>query len=295
MAYRIKDNETVDKAMRRILRGQLKKAIEGARQTAQPIDQRVHLVRSRLKKARAAVDLIHRRAGSGAARDERWMREMARSLSKARDIAVQADMLRRLLEQNPDRVAAGADPSLRDIGSRLRRKMSPTTIEARVMDVVSRLEKRRRRFGRWPVHHGRRALRQGLEAAYRRARRRMRKACEPTIEETARAERLHGLRTSIKRLAHEIAVLRAKAPDLSRRLGEPLHELGELLGEVHDLAVLRQTLERELSAPRDRRNRVILFELIDRRLREVEGAASTKSQETLALRPKAIRRMLAQI
>ena len=295
MAYRIKDSEAVEKAVRRILRGQLKKAIEGARQTSQSIDDRVHLVRSRLKKARAAVDLVHRRAGSGAARDERWMRELARSLSKARDVAVQADTLHRLLEQNPDRVAAGADPSLRDIGSRLRRRMKPTTVESRVNEVVARLEKRRRRVGRWAVNHGRRTLRQGLEAAYRRARRRMRKACAPAIEQTARAERLHGLRKSIKRLAMEVAVLRGQAPDLSRRLGEPLHELGDLLGEVHDLAVLRQTLERELSAPRDRRNRAILFELIDRRLTAAEEAAATKSQETLALRPKVIRRMLAKI
>ena len=295
MAYRIKDREAVRKAMRRILRGQLKKAIEGGRQSSQPIDERVHLLRSRLKKARAAVDLVHRRAGAGAERDERWMRELARSLSKARDIAVQADTLHRLLEQNPDRVAAGADPSLRDIGSRLRRKMSPTTVEARVNEVVARLEKRRRRVGRWPVHHGRRALRQGLEAAYRRARRRMRKACAPDVEQGTRAEHLHGLRKSIKRLAMEVAVLRAQAPDLSRRLGAALRELGDLLGEVHDLAVLRQTLERELGAPRDRRNRAIRFELIDRRLAEVENAASVKSQETLALRPKLIRRMLSNV
>ncbi|HVR60983.1 MAG TPA: CHAD domain-containing protein [Polyangia bacterium] len=295
MAYRIKDKEAVRKAVRRILRAQLKKAIEGGQQSSQPIDERVHLLRSRLKRARAAVDLVHRRAGSGAASDERWMREVARSLSKARDVAVQADTLHRLLEQNPDRMAAGADPSLRDIGSRLRRKMSPTTMEARVSDVVARLQKRRRRIGRWPVHHGRRALRQGLEAAYRRARRRMRKACDPTTEQSARAERMHGLRKSIKRLAMEVAVLRDHAPDLSRRLGGPLHELGVLLGEVHDLVVLRQSLERELGTPRDRRNRAILFELIDRRLAEVESAASAKSQETLALRPKLIRRMLSNV
>ena len=295
MAYRIKEKETVAKAVRRIIRRQLKKAVEGARETSHPIDERVHLVRSRLKRARAAVDLVHRRAGSGATRDERWMREMARALSKARDIAVQAETLHRLLEQNPDRVAAGADPSLRDISTRLRRRMSPTTIEARVNDVIARMEKRRRRVGHWAVRNGRRALRQGLEAAYKRARRRMRKACAVEVGEIGRAERLHGLRKSIKRLAMEVAVLRGKVPDLSRRLGEPLHELGDLLGQVHDLAVLRHTLERELDAPRDRRNRAILFELIDRRLTELEQTASAKSQETLALRPKIIRRMLAEI
>lgn len=295
VAYRIKDSEAVTKAVHRIVRGQLKKAIVGGREASHPIDDRVHLLRSRLKKARAAVDLVHRRAGSGAARDERWMRDLARTLSKARDIAVQAETLHRLLEQNPDRVAAGADPSLRDISSRLRRRMSPTTIEARVNDVITRMEKRRRRIGQWPVHHGRRTLRQGLEAAYKRARRRMRKACEPEAAPLQRARRLHGLRKSVKRLTNEIAVLRDKAPDLSRRLGPSLQELNDLLGQVHDLAVLRQTLERELRTPRDRRNRAILFELIDHRLTELERIAMANSREALSLRPKAVRRMLTAI
>ena len=292
--YQIKSKEAVAKAVRRIVRGQLKKAIEGGREMSQSVDERVHLVRSRLKKARAAVKLVHRQAGSAAARDERWMRELARALSKARDVAVEADTLRRLLEQNPDRVAASADQSLRDIGSRLRRRLSATTIETRVNDVVSSLEKGRRRVCRWPVNHGRRALRQGLEAAYRRARRRMRDAVMGEAD-GHRADRLHGLRKSIKRLAMKVAVLRRQAPDLSRRLGPALGELGELLGEVHDLAILRQTLERELRSPRDERNRAILLQLIDQRSAVIETAASTKSREALALRPKMIRRMLADV
>ncbi|HEY2903953.1 MAG TPA: CHAD domain-containing protein [Polyangia bacterium] len=295
MSYQIKSKEPVAKAVRRIVRGQLKKAIAGGRQSTQSVDERVHAVRSRLKKARAAVKLVHHQVGSAASRDERWMREMARALSKARDHAVEADTLHRLLEQNPDRVAAGADQSLRDIGSRLRRRLSPTTIETRVNDVVASLVKGRRRVCRWPVNHGRRALRQGLEAAYKRARRRMRDAVLREVDGGDRAERLHGLRKSVKRLAMEVAVLRQQAPDLARRLGPALTELGAMLGEVHDLSVLRQTLERELRTPRDERNRAILFELIDQRSAAIEAAASTKGREALALRPKIIRRMLAEI
>jgi CHAD domain-containing protein len=294
VSYQIKTREPVAKAVRRIVRGQLKKAIQGAKETSQPVDDRVHAVRSRLKKARAAVKLVHFQAGTPADRDERWMRELAHTLSRARDIAVEAETLHRLLEQNPDRVADGADQSLRAIGSRLRRRLSATAIEARVNDVVTSLEKGRRRVCRWPVHHGRRALRHGLASAYKRARRRMRDAacCSGGRE---RAERMHGFRKSIKRLAMEIAVLKRQIPTLARRLGPSLNELGHLLGEVHDLAVLRQTLERQLRSPGDERNRAILLELIDQRSAALENEASAKGREALALRPKAIRRMLRKI
>ena len=58
MAYRIKRKERVGKAIRRILREQLRRAIECARDRDGVQEERVHDVRTRLKRSRAALELI---------------------------------------------------------------------------------------------------------------------------------------------------------------------------------------------------------------------------------------------
>ena len=63
MAYRIKRKERVGKAIRRILREQLRRAIACARDRDGVQEERVHDVRTRLKRSRAALELIGGHAG----------------------------------------------------------------------------------------------------------------------------------------------------------------------------------------------------------------------------------------
>ena len=58
MAYRIKRKERVATAIRRILRQQLGRAVEAARDRDGVQEERVHEVRTRLKRSRAALELI---------------------------------------------------------------------------------------------------------------------------------------------------------------------------------------------------------------------------------------------
>ena len=58
MAYRIKRKERVGRGIRRILREQLRRAVESARDRGGDQDERVHDVRTRLKRSRAALELI---------------------------------------------------------------------------------------------------------------------------------------------------------------------------------------------------------------------------------------------
>ncbi|HVV50782.1 MAG TPA: hypothetical protein VHO06_14045, partial [Polyangia bacterium] len=60
MGYRIKHTEQVGKAVRRIVREQLRGAIRAARDGKRDQEERVHEVRTRLKRSRAALALIRR-------------------------------------------------------------------------------------------------------------------------------------------------------------------------------------------------------------------------------------------
>ena len=291
MAYRIKRKEGVGGGVRRIVRQQLHEAVQEVANPTQSLDDRVHAVRSHLKRTRSVVRLVADQVGGPARKDERRFRALARRLSLPRDIAVQDELLHRLLEQHPEQVAAGADQSLRDIGRRLRKRMDAPAVDARLRAVVRALAKVTRQVARWSVPHGKRAVRKGLESAYRQARRRLR-AIEQPADEGDQVHRLHQWRKSIKRLGHQVTVLRRRAPELNRVLQHPLADLGELLGEAHDLSALRATLQYELRAPRDSRNRALLLALIDQRARVIESEAVQRGHVLVAASPKAVRQLL---
>ena len=67
MGFRIKRKERVDAAVRRIVRAQLRRGDPGgARRPTAAQEERVHEVRTRLKRSRAALALIRRRVGKAA-------------------------------------------------------------------------------------------------------------------------------------------------------------------------------------------------------------------------------------
>src|SRR6185369_7342625 len=98
MAYRIRRRRSLPKQLHQIVRRQLDRAIEEARDDGLPLEMRVHQVRARLKRARAAVRLVRADSGRRARRDDHWMREVRRGLARARELTVETHTLRRLME-----------------------------------------------------------------------------------------------------------------------------------------------------------------------------------------------------
>src|SRR5690348_1452812 len=123
MAYRIKRKERVGRGIRRILREQLGRAVETARDRAAAQEERVHDVRTRLKRSRAALKLIAPRRGRTAEETDRRLRNQGRRLARPRDIIVQAHTFRILGMRLSSELPAGLLERLRDAGEQLRRKL----------------------------------------------------------------------------------------------------------------------------------------------------------------------------
>ncbi|HSS37217.1 MAG TPA: CHAD domain-containing protein, partial [Polyangia bacterium] len=119
MAYRIKRREPVGKGLRRIVGEQIRKAVRAARDRSRPQEERVHEVRTRLKRSRAVLALIRVQGGSQVRRDDRRLRDAARILSRPRDLAVQAHTFRllgtRLQSEVPPRLLAGLSAAERRV------------------------------------------------------------------------------------------------------------------------------------------------------------------------------------
>ena len=238
MAYRIKRREPVGKGLRRIVGEQVRKAERTARDRASPQEERVHEVRTRLKRSRAVLALIRADGGDRVRRDDRRLRDVARVLSRPRDLAVQAHTFRlletRLQSEVPPRLLAGLSAAER----RVRRGLRPDEVERDLRRAAKMLRRVRRALGHWHVPHGRRAISGGIARMYRKAR-----AGLEAVRAQPSPERLHDWRKQVKALANQLRLIRAAIPELTTTLMPKIDRLGELLGEIHDLDCAHATAQ----------------------------------------------------
>jgi hypothetical protein len=129
MGYRIKRKERVGKAIRRILREQLGRAVDSARDRDNPQDERVHDVRTRLKRSRAALELIGAEVGRRAKKTDRRLRNRGRRLARPRDVMVQSHTFRILGTRLSRELPAGLLERMRDVGEQMRTKLDEKTVE----------------------------------------------------------------------------------------------------------------------------------------------------------------------
>lgn len=242
MAYRIKRKERVGTAIRRILRQQLGRAAEAARDRDGVQDERVHAVRTRLKRSRAALDLIGVRQGRGAnvnKKTDRRLRDLGRRLARPRDIVVQAHTFRILGTRLSRELPAGLLERVRDVGEQLRGKLHEKSVEKDLRRTARALRRLRRRLRKFPVRRGRRAIGKRITRTYREARRALADVhADPT------PERFHQWRKRVKLLSNELKIIGPAVPELATRYALKVENLGEILGQLHDLDCAAATTAR---------------------------------------------------
>jgi CHAD domain-containing protein len=277
----IEADERVDRASKRILLAELDEAARLARDRSVAADERVHDVRVGLKRARAVLALVAEEAGPPARRDNRALRKAARLLGPARDRAVAAEALARFTKAL-DRRRGGAARGRSALRRRLDGALARVDEERVLEDAARELERARRAVGRWRVRGGRRVARAGFEAAYRRARRAFR-----AVDGADDPARFHELRKAVKRLHYEVDLLALRAPGASASGGR-LKRLGRMLGELHDLAVLR-ALVADVDEG-DGAERDALLALVEGRLGVLRRAARARGAALFAERPSVVGR-----
>jgi CHAD domain-containing protein len=239
MAYRIKRKERVGKGIRRILREQLQRAIESARDREGIQEERVHDIRTRLRRSRAALELIDGKVGKTAKRTDRRLRNRGRKLARPRDVVVQAHTFRILGTRLSRELPAGLLERMRDVGEQMRTKLDEKSVEKELRRTAKALRKVRRRLRKLPVKRGRRAIGKGITETYREARRAL-----DAVHADPTPERFHDWRKQVKLLSNELKIVGRAVPELATRYLDKIEKLGEILGQVHDLDCAAATAER---------------------------------------------------
>lgn len=284
MPYRLQPDESFPDGLRRCAREQLDGAIEALSTGIHddPVEA-VHDARKALKKTRSllrlsrgALDPDERR------RENAVLRRAARELSSARDaeVMLQAtdDLADRLAGRVPQASFDAIRGQLQAERDPARRQLLQSGLTAQVADELKAV---RSRIDDWPLRRtGWKALEPGLRRSYTRGRKQMEDArSHPTVEN------LHEWRKRAKDLWYHLRVLKPVAPGIVGGAAKEADKLGKLLGDDHDLAVLRAALERgsdDLKVDVD-----AVIALIDHRREQLQAEAILIGQRLYAEPPKA--------
>ncbi len=237
MGYRLKKNEGVELGIRRIAREQIEKSLEELSDSGLKVSKKVHQVRKRCKKLRGAVRLVRPALGATYDRENADFRDTARMLSQARDAKTALDTYDRVMETFASQVQRKAFGSIRRELTERRKALigKRINLKERLAEVADRLEAARERIPTWHLsEEGFEAIRGGLNKTYGRACKEMDGVAEDPADEN-----FHNWRKRVKYHRYHCQILTPLWPAELKSRAEEADKLGDLLGDDHDLAVLR--------------------------------------------------------
>jgi CHAD domain-containing protein len=286
MSFEIDSHQDVRKQVRKTASRQLDKALKTIRggASARSRDGVVHHTRRRLKEVRALLRLVRGDLGEKTfSRDNRALRNAARPLSEVRDATALIEALKKLQEHYAKEVRNKAFESMRK-ALRARR----VAIRRKILDKDRALQnsaatilKVRGRIDQWDLQHGAwKALQSGLFDAYDKGRQAMLTATKDPSDEN-----FHEWRKRAKDLRYQLELLKPLWPETMTIAGEQAHELTDLLGDDHDLAVLAELAENEFKDVLAPDVVETLQALITRRRGDLQESARLLSEKLFAEPP----------
>lgn len=280
-SYRLQRGEEAAAEMSRVAAGRAEAALErlrGIESGEADAAEAIHGARKDLKKLRTVLRLLRGQL-SGYREENRRCRDAGRALSASRDAEVKLATLEGLGE-NGGNLPAEAYEAWRAILSRDREAAANAVHGQPAVEEATRLiEAELAGIGEWRLQGDLWDLiGDGLRRTYRRGRRTMR-----TAERDRSEANLHEWRKRAKDLWHALRLLQDAWPRPLEALADEAHGLSELLGDHHDLALLRMDLHQRQSGKEETQ---ALEAMIDGRQEELAADALILGRRLYAERPK---------
>jgi hypothetical protein len=284
--FRLQAREPIAVAIPRVLREEFGAALSWLGGADRPLELRVHEARKCLKRVRAVLALAN---DALAPELRRRIRDSARTASHALETSRGESALREcvdgLLERYPNELTAEEAARLRSATS-TEASVHEAEADAEVHQALAILQ---RDYGVVSTlkleEDGWYAIEGGFRSTYRRARNAFASA-----EPGGPLELWHCVRIPAKRHAYQLELLEPLWEGPIKALRLEFEELGELLGEHHDLSLLERELTRrpELSSLAEAAGKVAA-----RRLRKLEREATRLGARAFVDRPGRLSRRFA--
>jgi CHAD domain-containing protein len=263
MPFHFKRKEPPVLAVRRVCREHIREALESLRKPYHPAA--IHGVRKEIKKLRAIFQLVQGKMSRGDYRKAaKTLRQAAERLAAPRDAQVMLKAFEKLAGDS----AARRFPK---VGKILQKHYRSTTGRFRDDDAFSAakqiLRKMKKRTGRLEIDAGGwSAIEPGLRQSYRLGW----QAAELASRQPS-PENFHAWRRHVKIFGYQLRLLCPEWPAATRIMADDLEKLGEVLGDDHDLDLLKRFIA-ELSGSQAG-NLAALGQLIESRQEKLRSAA----------------------
>ncbi len=289
--YRFEPGERVTGEIRRCASAQLDRAVTELTSGVEADPEKaVHAARKAIKKERSLLRLSRGSIGGRQRRHENEaLRHAARTLSAARDaealLATLDDLSERYVGQVSEQTFEAVRAPLMHRREQQREALESSDLTA---SAAAELSSVRARIDDWELTKGGwNALQEGLRRSYNDGYTAFRR-----VQDHRSGADWHQWRKRVKDLWYQQRLLSAVAGPACAGQAKDSHRLADLLGDVHDLVVLREALTGEAS--RAATDLDALLGLIDHRQQELRGQALHLGARVYAEKPKLfVRRMRA--
>ena len=259
MPYRLRANESVRRGIRRVTAAEIDAAIKQLT-NGEDRDEAIHDARKAVKKVRGALRLVRFDLGKRFQEDNTFFGEIGRKLSELRDAAAMLEIFDDLVKHYKSQLPHNELVSVRHgLETRKRNFEAEKNIDAVVNEVIGDLRVARLRVDRWPLHsNGFAAVAPGLSITFKAGRRAFAAAYEDPLPEN-----FHDFRKRAKDHWYHIRLLENLWTPVMEAYESSLKDLEQLLGDDHNLVVLRACVLNDPTHFKDKHDLEMLFKLMD--------------------------------
>jgi CHAD domain-containing protein len=295
MSYRIDAGLPLTAEVQRIAAEEIDGALRHLATVHVDPDKALHGCRKRLKSLRALLRLVRSGDKALVRRENARYRDVSASLAGLREAAALIETVDRLAAAYPDRTAGGALAPVREKLVLHRNTLLEGGMDlAAAVDAATKACKAgMRRLGKLTLPDQPESAADVLADGARKTLRRARKALQ-RIDKDGDATDFHDLRKAVKAHTMHLSLLKTLWPPPVRAQRKAFDALGEKLGELHDIFVLRALLEDESRPLGNRAETRLLSRLVGRSERTLKKTCLAEATRLLGDGPRRSVKKLAR-
>ncbi|ESZ50717.1 CHAD domain-containing protein [Mesorhizobium sp. RSR565B] len=294
MSFRIDPRLSLTGEVRRILGEEIGKALAHLAVARDQPEQALHKCRKRLKSARALLRLVRSGNETFCRTENQCYRQVAALLAGPREATALVETVDRLAAAFPEQVAGGGLDSVRDrLIARQHEMHAGAGLDAAIGAATAACEEGLIRIERLLLpdlpEHAADVLAEGARKTLRRARKALDRAGS-----RGEAEDFHDLRKAAKTHSMHLSLLGRLWPTPIKVRRKAVDELGEKLGELHDVFVMRVLLEADGEPLGDAQDTRLLGKLLKRSEKSLKKSCLAGAAELFGDSPKRSTKKLAR-
>ena len=293
MAYRIKRNESVPEAVRRIAGEEINSiSSQLAHATGKRRDEAIHEARKSVKKTRALLRLVRPGLEDAYRVESEVLRDVGRTLSELRDAGSVIEILGKLQEKYPARIErSAANPIRRVLLQKKEEGEKRANLTEMLHDAAVKLRAMGKRVRRWPIGaDGFAAIEDGFETTLRSGRGAFRLA-----KDKPRPENYHEWRKRLKDHWYHVRLLENLWTEIMLGYEASLKDVETWLGDDHNLVLLRERLMAEPDRFGPQKSIAPILDHIEKYQKELRDNAEALGERIYEEKPARFVRRIRQL